>query len=278
MTMHTTERHITSRVAPESPYPGTSIDVVEVAAHAGARSVLHDVSVSVAPGELVALVGGSGAGKTTLLETMAGLRGVSAGAVLHDGVPVSVGERVPGIGYVPQDDIVHRELPLRRVLRYAAALRLPAGTSSAAAEHIVATTMRELDIADRADVRVGDLSGGQRKRVSIAVELLTRPKVFFLDEPTSGLDPSTAADVLGIVRRLTREGATVVLTTHNPADVETCDRVVFLAPGGHLAFAGTLAEAREYFEVTDLAEVYRCVAQEASPGAWAQRFAAHRAS
>ena len=127
--------------------------------------------------------------------------------------------------------------------------------------------MRDLDLADRADVIVGDLSGGQRKRASIAVELLTRPRVFFLDEPTSGLDPSTAADVLGIVRRLARAGVTVVLTTHNPADIEACDRVVFLAPGGYLAFAGSPRDAREYFEVADLDRVYRCLAEEASPSA-----------
>ena len=109
---------------------GTRIDVVGVTAHAGTRRVLNDVSFSVAPGELVALVGGSGAGKTTLLETMVGLRRVSEGAVLHDGIPARADGRVSGIGYVPQDDIVHRELPLGRVLRHAAGLRLPAGTSA----------------------------------------------------------------------------------------------------------------------------------------------------
>src|SRR3954469_1013806 len=222
---------------------GARLDVGGVTVRAGAGTVLNDISFSVAPGELIALVGGSGAGKTTLLETMAGLRVVTEGAVLHDGVPVRAAERASGIGFVPQDDIVHRELPLRRVLHYAAGLRLPAGTTPVAADHVVDRTLRDLDLADRADVIVGNLSGGQRKRASIAVELLTRPRVLFLDEPTSGLDPSTAAGVLDVVRDLTREGVTVVLTTHSPADVEACDRVVFLAPGGHLAFAGSPAAA-----------------------------------
>ncbi len=256
---------------------GTRIDVDGVTAHAGSRAVLNDVSFSVAPGELVALVGGSGAGKTTLLETMVGLRRVTAGAVLHDGVPARADGRVSGIGYVPQDDIVHRELPLGRVLRYAAGLRLPAGTTALEIDRIVEQTLRDLHLADRADIRVGDLSGGQRKRASIAVELLTRPRVLFLDEPTSGLDPATAIEVLGVVRELARAGVTVVLTTHSPGDIDACDRVVFLAPDGHLAFSGSPAAAREYFEVTDLSRVYRCLAEEASPGEWAQRFSARRA-
>ena len=276
-----TDSSLRNAVQPLTPEPasvvGVGIDVVGVTARAGDRAVLNDVSLSVAPGELVALVGGSGAGKTTLLETMAGLRSIAEGAVLHDGVSVRAAERLSAIGYVPQDDIVHRELSLRRVVRYAAALRLPAGTSPAEIDLVVDRTLRALDLAGRADVTVGDLSGGQRKRASIAVELLTRPRVLFLDEPTSGLDPSTASDVLGVLRQLTHEGVTVVLSTHNPTDIEACDRVIFLAPGGYLAFSGSPHEAREYFEVADLARVYRCLAEEASPSAWADRFAAGRA-
>jgi ABC transport system ATP-binding/permease protein len=177
-----------------------------------------------------------------------------------------------------QDDIIHLELPLRRTLRYAARLRLPAGTSSAEAERVVEETMRDLDLAERADVPVRALSGGQRKRASIAVELLTRPRLFFLDEPTSGLDPSTAAEVMRLLRRLTRRGVTVVLTTHEPAGIDQCDRVVFLARDGHLAFAGSPAQARRYFGVENLTEVYGRLAGEHTTRAWGERFAASRAS
>ena len=164
------------------------------------------------PGELVAIAGGSGAGKTTLLEILAGLQPPSAGQVRHDGVVRGARTSADSrIGYVPQDDIIHLEMPLRRTLRYAARLR-PAGTSAAEADRVVEETMRDLDLADRADVPVRALSGGQRKRASIAVELLTRPRLFFLDEPTSGLDPSTAADVMRLLRRLSQRGVTVVLT------------------------------------------------------------------
>ncbi len=133
--------------------------------------------------------------------------------------------------------------------------------------------MQDLDLADRAEVPVRALSGGQRKRASIAVELLTRPHLFFLDEPTSGLDPSTAADVMRLLRRLSRRGVTVVLTTHEPAGIDRCDRVVFLARDGHLAFTGSPTEARRYFGVEDLAEVYDRLAREHTPQIWAERFA-----
>jgi ABC-type multidrug transport system ATPase subunit len=261
---------------PDRPMsPGVALDVLAVTRRAGGRQLLHEVSFSVAPGELVALVGGSGAGKTTLLETMAGLRPPSDGIVLHDGATVAHGAEAR-IGFVPQDDIIHRDLPLRRTLLYAAALRLPAGTDAATIARTVDETLRDLDLADRSDVRVGNLSGGQRKRASIAVELLTRPRLLFLDEPTSGLDPSTSEDVMVVLRRLASRGVTVVFTTHNPADIEACDGVVFLARNGHLAFAGTPDEARAYFEVDHLARVYRLLAEEASPREWAARFAIAR--
>jgi ABC-type multidrug transport system ATPase subunit/ABC-type multidrug transport system permease subunit len=264
---------------PEVTGVGGRVDAVGVSRHVGARQILHDVSLSVEPGELVAIAGGSGAGKTSLLEILAGLQPPSAGEVRHD--HLVRGARVTAdsaIGYVPQDDIIHLEMPLRRTLRYAARLRLPAGTSSAEADRVVEETMRDLDLADRADVPVRALSGGQRKRASIAVELLTRPRIFFLDEPTSGLDPSTSADVMRLLRLLSRRGVTVVLTTHEPAGIDRCDRVVFLARGGHLAFTGSPAEARRYFAVRDLAEIYDRLVGEENPQVWAERFAAGRES
>jgi ABC transport system ATP-binding/permease protein len=261
--------------SPETP-GGGRIDAVNVSRRVGARQILQELSLSVEPGELVAIAGGSGAGKTTLLEILAGLQPPSAGEVRHDGVR---GARVGAdsrIGYVPQDDIIHLEMPLRRTLRYAARLRLPAGTSGDEADRVVEETMQDLDLADRAEVPVRALSGGQRKRASIAVELLTRPRLFFLDEPTSGLDPSTAADVMRLLRRLSQRGVTIVLTTHEPAGIDRCDRVVFLARDGHLAFTGTPAEARHYFGVQNLAEVYQCLADEHTPQIWAERFADSR--
>ncbi|UXA08243.1 ATP-binding cassette domain-containing protein [Mycobacterium sp. SMC-2] len=256
---------------------GARVEAIDISRRAGGRQTLQRMSLAVEPGELVAIAGGSGAGKTTLLEVLAGLQPPSAGELRHDGVArrprITTDSRV---GYVPQDDIIHLEMPLRRTLRYAAQLRLPAGTSAAETERIVEETLKDLDLADRADVPVRALSGGQRKRASIAVELLTRPRLFFLDEPTSGLDPSTAAEVMRLLRRLSQRGVTVVLTTHEPAGIDRCDRVVFLARDGHLAFSGSPAAARHYFGVADLAEVYERLAGEHTPQIWAERFAGSR--
>ena len=256
---------------------GVRVDAVDVSRRIGGRQILHKLSLSVEPGELVAIAGGSGAGKTTLLEILAGLQLPSEGELRHDGAArrsrVSAGS---AIGYVPQDDIIHLEMPLRRTLRYAALLRLPAGTTASEAERIVDETLLDLDLADRADVPVRALSGGQRKRASIAVELLTRPRLFFLDEPTSGLDPSTAADVMRLLRRLSQRGITIVLTTHEPAGIDRCDRVVFLARDGHLAFTGSPTAARRYFGVDSLSEVYERLAGEHTPQVWAERFADSR--
>jgi len=178
--------------------------------------LLDDVSLVVEPGELVAIARGSGAGKTTLLEILAGMRPPTSGRVLFDGADLhrDLEKLRPLLGYVPQDDIIHVELPLQRTLRYAASLRLPPGTSRAEIDDAVRDALRTVGEEDRAGVRVGALSGGQRRRASIAVELLTGPRVFFLDEPTSGLDPATGTGLVRALRRLADGGATVVFTTH----------------------------------------------------------------
>ncbi|SIN41623.1 ATP-binding cassette domain-containing protein [Micromonospora cremea] len=235
------------------------------------RRILDDISLAIQPGEVVAIIGASGAGKTTLLETLAGIRRPAAGTVSYDG---ATGEGA--LGYVPQDDIIHRELPLERTLRYAARLRLPPGTGPVEVTERVAEVLSGLGLTDRGAVPVGRLSGGERKRASIAVELLTRPGVFFLDEPTSGLDPAIAVDLLRVLRTLADAGTTVVLTTHQITDVDRCDRVVVLTRHGRLAFAGTPAEAREFFGLRSLAEVYLRLAEETDPAALPDRFAAHR--
>ncbi|MEN3360392.1 MAG: hypothetical protein V7637_4374, partial [Mycobacteriales bacterium] len=206
---------------------GLRIDARGLAQHAGARATLQDVSLTVRPGELVAVIGASGAGKTTLLDALAGVRPAAGGTLRYDGADpyADPGAYRSALGYVPQDDIIHRELPLARTLRYAARLRLPAGATPADVDAAVTDALRTLGLTDRAGSPVGQLSGGERKRASIAVELLTRPRAFFLDEPTSGLDPATAAEVVAQLRRLADAGSTVVFTTHNPADVEPCDQV-----------------------------------------------------
>jgi ABC-type multidrug transport system ATPase subunit len=230
------------------------------------QRVLDDISLTIRPGELVAIVGGSGAGKSTLLDALAGVRPASHGTVRFDGVEVDGDADPEGstIGYVPQDDIIHRDLPVRATLRYAAQLRLPRTVSPDETNARVEDTMVTLGLHDRADVPVGRLSGGQRKRASIGVELLTRPRAFFLDEPTSGLDAATSHELMGTLRRLTETGTTVVLTTHNTDDLRRCDRVVFLARGGRLAYDGTVEGAKRHFGVDDVAEIYGLLAAAAA--------------
>jgi len=257
---------------------GARIDVMGVSQHAGARRLLTDVSVSVQPGELVAVMGPSGAGKSALLDLMAGLRRPSGGEVRHDGVVVDAAAApARPVGYVPQDDILHLDLPLRRTLLYAARLRLPAGSTTRDAELAVDAVLRDLGLSDRANVVVRTLSGGQRKRASIAVELLAAPHTLFLDEPTSGLDPATSAGVIRLLRRLADRGITVVLTTHDPASIDVCDQVVILERDGHLAFAGTPSATRTAFGVTDLTVVFDLLASGATtPREWAARYAVDR--
>ncbi|HEY3014881.1 MAG TPA: ATP-binding cassette domain-containing protein [Nocardioides sp.] len=220
----------------------------------GGRRLLDDVSLSLAPGELVAVVGASGAGKSTLLASLAGLTRIASGSVdlVVPGGPS--GSPYGAVGLVPQDDILHPDLPLERTLRHAAGLRL-AGSKQrvAAAVHDV---LHELDLADRAAVPVGSLSGGQRKRASIAVELLARPSLCLLDEPTSGLDPATSRSLVATLRELADRGAGIAFTTHAVADVETCDRLVVLAPGGRLAYDGPPRLAASQLGVDTLTDLY----------------------
>ena len=164
------------------------------------------------------------------------------------------------LGYVPQDDIIHADLPLQRTLRYAARLRLPSSTTAAEIDDAVRDAIDAVGLTEQTDVRVGSLSGGQRKRASIAVELLTDPHVFFLDEPTSGLDPVTSAELIARLRELADRSATVVFTTHSVEDLALCDRIVFMARGGRVGFVGTLDEALEHFGVSSVPELYRRLA------------------
>lgn len=244
----------------------------------GEKTILNDVSLSILPGEFVAIVGGSGAGKTTLMDAISGVGPASSGVVLYNGRDyyASMALYRNSLGYVPQDDIIHTALPVRDTLRYAAQLRLPPDTSPTDLDAAVDQTLGELGLTSQAKTVVGALSGGQRKRASIGVELLTRPRIFFLDEPTSGLDPATDAQMMRLMRRLADGGSTVLLTTHATKNVMLCDKVVFLARGGHLAFIGSPQRALQYFSAGAFDEIYERLADEATPEEWARRFRAAR--
>ncbi|MCX4235118.1 ATP-binding cassette domain-containing protein [Streptomyces ortus] len=229
----------------------------------GAGRVLREVTVDIAPGQLVVIAGSSGAGKTVLLESLAGLRAADEGAVLHDGG--RPGAPGPEFGFVPQEDILHRDLPLHRTLVYAAGLRMPVGTSAAAVTAAVDRVLTSLGLSHRAGTPVRALSGGERKRAAVAAELLTGPRALFLDEPTSGLDPVTGAALLRTLRSLAEDGTTVVLTTHVLADLLRGDHVVFLSPEGEVAYAGEPGDLCGAFGVDTVEDVYGAVAEGAVP-------------
>jgi ABC-type multidrug transport system ATPase subunit len=239
---------------------------------AGGRTILDDVSVAFPPGSFTALIGPSGAGKSTLLGALDGTRRVARGSVLLDGADV---HRAPellrsGAGYVPQEDIVHRELAVGESLSYTARLRLPPDTTAAERERRVSEVLATLELSDRRDTPVHRLSGGQRKRVSIAAELLTEPNLLFLDEPTSGLDPGLEEALMLLLRELSFKGKTVVLVTHTLEHVGLCDAVALLV-GGRLAFHGSAPQARRYFRIDHLANLYARLKQR-PPEEWRDAF------
>src|SRR2546429_3527050 len=221
-------------------------------------TLLNNLSFSIPPRKFVALVGGSGAGKSTLLNALCGLRPAQEGKVLYNGQDYyrNLAAFNTQIGYVPQDDIVHRDLTVERALYYAARMRLPTDFTREQIFRRIDEVLEDVEMTERRNLLVSKLSGGQRKRVSIALELLANPSIFFLDEPTSGLDPGLDRKMMALLRRLADRGRTIILVTHATNNITACDYVCFLARGGHLAYFGPPNNAKEYFEKTDFAEIY----------------------
>ncbi|MFV0317422.1 MAG: FHA domain-containing protein [Microthrixaceae bacterium] len=221
--------------------------------------LLNDVSFAAEPASMTAVLGPSGSGKSTLLGALTGLAPATSGRVLcgdHDlYTELSVLSR--RIGYVPQDDLVQPEITVEQSLRYAARLRFAPEVPTAERETRVEEVISELGLAHRRGVHVGDLSGGQRKRVSIGLELLTRPSMVYLDEPTSGLDPGYERSVMMLLRRLADSGRTVVLVTHSVDSLHLCDRVLCLAPGGRTAWYGPPEEMLAYFGRQSFQEIFQ---------------------
>ena len=233
------------------------------------QTILDDVSFSLAENTLIAIVGTTGSGKSTLLKTLTGFRPPEVGHILVNGLDLyeAFGELGRRIGYVPQDDILHPQLSTRRALEFGAELRFPVDVSREERRTRVQEVMVELGLADRANVAIDRLSGGQRKRTSVAMELLTRPNLLLLDEPTSGLDPGYEKSVMELLRRLADGGRVVVVVTHSVQSLDLCDRVMFLAPGGRTAFFGPPPEALEFFGRSQYASVFQAL-ETSTPESW----------
>ncbi|MEG8275043.1 FHA domain-containing protein [Streptomyces sp. AHA2] len=228
-----------------------SLDVQDLAVTVdrGRKTLLDHVSFPVGEKCLLAVVGPSGAGKSTLLNALTGQRPAGHGTVLYDGRDLyrDYAELRQRIGLVPQDDILHAQLTVRKALSYAAELRFPQDTAKAERRARVDEVIRELGLQERADQPVHSLSGGQRKRVSVALELLTKPSLLFLDEPTSGLDPGMDRSVMHMLRGLADDGRTVIVVTHSVLSLDVCDRLLVLAPGGKIAYYGPPEDALAFF-------------------------------
>ncbi|KAA8967405.1 MAG: ATP-binding cassette domain-containing protein [Mycobacterium sp.] len=225
------------------------------------KELIDDISLTARPGTLTAIIGGSGAGKTTLSRLIAGYTHPSKGSITFEGHDIhrEYATMRSRIGMVPQDDVVHRQLTVSQALGYAAELRLPPDTSKEERARVVAQVLEELDLTKQAHTRVDKLSGGQRKRASVALELLTQPSLLLLDEPTSGLDPALDRQVMLMLRQLADAGRVVLVVTHSVSYLDVCDQILLVAPGGKTAFCGAPNEVAGAFGTTNWAEIFASV-------------------
>ena len=241
----------------------TRIDSVNITkdvknrAGGGMIRLLDDVSLTIQPNEFVGMLGPSGAGKSTLMDAMNGMRPASGGSIRINNLDLyeHLDSLKQSIGYVPQDDIIHRELTVYRTLYYVAKLRLSRDVSTKEIKQIIDEVLDVTGLSERRDVPINQLSGGQRKRVSIAVELITKPSIIFLDEPTSGLDPATEEKIMKLFRQIAESGRTVILTTHAMENVKLFDKIIVLMRG-KLAFYGAPDEALKHLNADSFKELY----------------------
>lgn len=229
------------------------------------KRILDDISLSVMPGELVAVIGGSGSGKSTLINCLNGFEPATSGKVYINGEDLilnysSIKSR---IGYVPQSDIVHDNLRVENMLRFAARLRLREDITDFEIEEKITAVLNTVGLLEHRGKLIRKLSGGQRKRASIAVELIGDPALFFLDEPTSGLDPEAETSLMKQLCRLSHDkGKTVICITHTLQNISLFDKIIFLAPGGRLCFFGSLPEALSFFQVDNLTDAYELISHD----------------
>lgn len=248
---------------------GISVDAanVVITRGKGKKSFVtgNNVSLNIKSGELVAIIGGSGAGKSTILNCMCGYLPPKKGDVYINGANLyqNFDSLKKLIGYVPQSDIVYDNLTLYDMLSYTAKLRLPKDVSEKEREAAIDKAIRLVELTEKKKSYIKALSGGQKKRASIAVELLSDPNLLFLDEPASGLDPGTERNLMQSLREMADGGKTVILVTHSTLQLKLCDKIVFMGKGGNLCFFGSYDEALKFFGVSDVVDVYNMITENA---------------
>lgn len=244
------------RLCPCQPTHGIGLAarglVFSVNTRHGSKRILNDVTVDIPAGKLTAIIGASGSGKSTLVKILSGVLLANSGELQINGQKLAAdkfGREMAGkVGFVPQDDIVHSELSVRQAMEFAASLRLRSDVASGEKQEIVGRVLRELELHEHQDKLIGQLSGGQRKRLNVAVELITAPALLFLDEPTTGLDTGSERELVQCLRRLSNQGRTVVLITHSLGILDSADHVVFMADdgtGGRVLAQGGANEAKQ---------------------------------
>ena len=255
---------------------GISVDATDIVIKRGKGKksfvTSNHVSLNVKPGELIAIIGGSGAGKSTILNCMCGYLKPNQGEVFINGVNLyqNFDSLKKLVGYVPQSDIVYDNLTLHDMLMYTAQLRLPKDISPAEREAAITRAIDTVELPEKRNSLIKSLSGGQRKRASIAVELLSDPNLLFLDEPASGLDPGTERNLMQSLRNMANNGKTVILVTHSTLQLKMCDKIVFMGRGGNLCFYGSYDEALAFFGVSDVVDVYNMITEQSKQ--WSERF------
>lgn len=238
-----------------------SLENISKTVHSGSgqKKILNQVFCDIGSNEFVAIIGGSGAGKTTVMNAMSGFDDEISGRVYCNGIDLrkNFNTLKNMIGFVPQQDIIYENLKLHKMLYYTAKMKMPPDTSREERERRIRKVLEMVDLTAHANTFIRKLSGGQKKRASIAVELLADPGLFFLDEPTSGLDPDTEQSLMHTLARLSKsEGKTIIMVTHTTQSIHLCDKVIFMGPGGRICYCGPPSEINQYFGKRDLVEVY----------------------
>lgn len=221
------------------------------------KVLLDDVSFDIKAGEFVAIVGVSGAGKTTLLNVLSGYNKVSSGHIYVNDEDITFNRDSfqDRISYVPQKEVLHNHLTLKKSLYYSASLRMP-GVSKKARLKKVEQVIKELELTGKENTFIKNLSGGERKRASIATELLTRPDILLLDEPTSGLDSNIEKKLMKTLKSLRDAGTTIVITAHTVSNLYMCDKIIFMSEGGKICYIGDFKNSLKYFEVEEFVDIY----------------------
>ena len=223
------------------------------------KTILDDISLALDPCEFVGLMGPSGCGKSTLMDALNGLRPATTGSVHINDLDLyrNFDALRRSIGYVPQRDVLHDALTVERTLYYTARLRLPRATPAATTRQIIDEVIETVGLSEQRQTLFRQLSGGQQKRLSLGLELITKPSFIFLDEPTSPLDPETTENMMVLFRRLADEGRIVVMVTHKFEKFEAMHQIAMLTRGGRLAFFGPPREALSYFGCREPGDIYR---------------------